>query len=721
MAMNFYANPVPKHIMEEIANAYNLEFPENFRKLVTFFSHSDWLMRKTASEYTAKLGNQIVNLLFEKLNNNAIDDDTLYWGIKTFAKIATDSAAEKLLELIRNSEFNNNQLIFIIRALGDIKTPRAIAPLIELLGNPNWLIRKEAAAALTSTGRASVPALKEAFSSGNKDIRYWTVKILSQLLGNEACESFKKLLKSDKKDLRYYAVTALGELKSDDSLETIIKALGDESWLVRAQAAEILEQKGKSIIKHLKAAYPNGNSDVKYWSIKVIAKIQKDEALEYLKKILETDDTEIKFWVIDALSQMSFKNAAPIFVKLFEDPSWLVRKYAAATIEKFGHKATNYLADLLNENANENIRYWAVQIISKADDNNFQKLLDVLEDPNGKEKVFIVQTLRETKNKTALKYLFKLLSDEKWIIRRESAQTLIEFGADIVVPYIITNVNYNESPDMSYWVQKICLTFEEAAVEILIEMSHTIQNYNDDNDEDSLKFKKIYNLLAIIGSQKAVDFIINSLKNKKMMHKEVLISSIGNINNENFIKNLIKKLDNEDPGICFWIAQILKSMPKHLRNILYTSLDDKNPEKRIWICKIFSEIKDSSFIHPLLILLSDKDKSVRYEATKALSKFGSEEVTESLIKQFIEEDEEGKICIIENIKNLINDKMIEKLIKVIDDSSDTDNYWIAKILTEGSNKKAEFFEKYYNNSVDGSMQKYWLKKIIDHIKGLSYL
>jgi len=721
MATNFYANPVPKHIMEEIANAYNLEFPENFRKLISFFSHSDWLMRKTASEYAAKLGSQIINPLYEKLIDKNTDEDTLYWGLKVFSKINTESAADKLLSLINCRNFNNNQIVFIIRAIGEIKTTKAINVLIELLGNANWLIRKEAAAALVAIGRLSVPALKEAFSSGNKDIRFWTVKILSQLLGNEASDSFKKLLKSDKKDLRYYAVTALGELKSEDSIETIIKALGDESWLVRAQAAEILEQKGKAIIKHLKAAYPNGNSDVKYWSIKVIAKIQKDDALDYLQKILETDDTEIKFWVIDALSQMSFKNAAPIFVKLFEDPSWLVRKYVASTIEKFGHKATNYLAGLLNENSNENIRYWAVQIISKADDNNFQKLLDVLDDPNGKEKVFIIQTLRETRNKSALKHLFQLLNDEKWIVRREAAQTLIEFGADIVIPYIISSVDYNQSPDINYWVKKICFTFEESAVEMLLEMTHTIQNYNEDNADDINSFRKIYNLLALIGNQKAVDFIISALKNKKMMHKEALISAIENVNNENFIKNLIKKLDNEDPGICFWIAQILKSMPKHLRSILYASLDDKNPEKRIWICKIFSEIKDSAFIHPLLILLSDKDKSVRYEATKSLSKFGSDEVTESLIKQFIEEDEEGKICIIENIKNLINDKMIDKLIKVLDDSSDTDNYWIAKILTESSSGKIDFFEKCYAGSVDGSTQKYWLKKIIDHIKGVNYL
>jgi len=126
-------------------------------------------------------------------------------------------------------------------------------------------------------------------------------------------------------------------------------------------------------------------------------------------------------------------------------------------------------------------------------------------------------------------------------------------------------------------------------------------------------------------------------------------------------------------------------------------------------------------VPPLVLLLSDGDKNVRYEATKVLSKYESAEVFESLIKQFIEEDEEGRICIIENIKSIIDEKMITLLIDTLDESSDTDGYWISKLLVETAKEHIGILEKKHDDAMESSKTKYWLKKIIDHINGIAYL
>ena len=122
-----------------------------------------------------------------------------------------------------------------------------------------------------------------------------------------------------------------------------------------------------------------------------------------------------------------------------------------------------------------------------------------------------------------------------------------------------------------------------------------------------------------------------------------------------------------------------------------------------------------------MVLLSDGDKNVRYEATRALARFESREVFEKLIKRFIDEDEEGRICIIENIKTLVDEKMIHSLTDALEDSSDTDAYWISKLLVESAAGRLELLEKLHDDSGEKSAARYWLKKVIDHVNGVSYL
>lgn len=715
---------VPKEMMEEIAEAYNLDFPENFESLSAMFSHQEWMMRKLASEYVFKLGPGVLPGLYEKLSDAEASEDTFYWGLKVFAKFADQESSraqshDYLVRLVSSGGFSGNKLIFLIGSVGALKVHDATSALIELLGHKNWIVRKESAAAIQAIGTAAVPELKEAFGSGNKDIRYWTVKILGQMLGTEAIDSFKKLLRSDKKDLRYYALTALGEIENSEAIDSVVASLGDESWLVRAQAAEILENRGRSAIKYIKAAFAEGNSDVRYWSIKILSRILKEEALDFLKKNLDTEDTELKFWVIDALSQMNFSRSAPVLLKLFDDSSWLVRKHVAAVFEKLGSQGASYLADALERESNDNIMYWAVQIIARADDQNFLKLLQILSKPGRPERIFIIQSLREARNVSALPALFELLGDPQWTLRREASITIMEYGAERVIPFIIERVDL-ASRDMEYWIQKIVSSSGDSGI---ASIKAALKKLDDAGQGDGAKEKlqKIYKMLGMIGSQKCVEIALKIFREKNESNKELLASALNETGSEPLVQHLLKALGEEDAAVCSWIARVLRNVSRNLRPLLFGVLDDKSPEKRVWVCKIFGEIRDQSFIAPLVMLLSDKDRNVRFEATRALGKFGSSDVFDSLIKQFLDEDEEGRICIIENFKTFIDDRMLDLLINRLNEASDTDAYWISKLIVETAREKIEIIEKKHSQTIESSRAKYWIKKIIDHIKGIKYL
>jgi HEAT repeat protein len=725
MSYKMGAGGASQQMMEEIAEAYSLEFPDNLYKLIDYFSDDNWLMRKIACEYCARLGEPALPYLYDSLVEDGASQDRLYWGVKTMTRFfntahaadAADYLTKLLGHIAKNYRTDDyNKLVYLIKACGVMKSHAAAPELIELLGHDNWIIRKEAAAALLQIGRQAAPLLKEAFSSGNKDIRYWTVKLLGQMLGADAVDSFKKLLKSEKKDLRYYALTALGENDGEEIIEQVVGCLGDDSWLVRAQAAEILEKKGRPAIASLKKAFSTStNSDVKYWTIKVLSKLLKDEAVEYLRQILETDDSELKYCIIEALSHMKFNKAAPLLLKMLDDSAWLVRKHVASVFLKFGSQAASFLLKTLDGEDNENIRYWAVQIISRGEGGNFAQLLKLLKDPQRAERTFIIQAVRESKNDLALPALTDLLLDPLWTIRREAAYAVAEYGPKKSVDAIIEYAGLDNG-DVKFWAQKILNSFEGGAVDIIAER---IKNSETQGETD--KLQRLYSLLELIDSPRGTEIIINTLKGKKASNKDRLCSSFKEIKNEKFIHNLLKIFDDEDAGVCYFIAQILKNISKGSYHMFYSALDDKNAEKRVWICKIFSEIKDPSFIAPLMVLLSDDNKNVRYEATRALAKFESAEVFERLIKRFIDEDEEGRICIIENVKSLIDKNMINLLTEALDDCSDTDAYWISKLLVETAAPQLEFIEKLHDGMDEKSSAKYWLKKIIEHMKGISYL
>jgi|GEM_PF-6851394 len=712
-------------ILEEIADAYSQSFPENLYRLIKYFSHADWLMRKYASEYAAKLGERIIEPLFDELDDEDASDDKIYWGLKTLIKLLNDTNIETvsicLSELIEkfsglNVADGNNRLIYLIKAAAHTKSEKSTLHLIELLGHEKWIVRNEAAGAILSIGKSAAPALKAAFFSGNKDIRYWTVKLLGQLLGAGALESFKKLLKSDKKDLRYYALTALGEIESDEALGHITDCLSDPSWLVRAQAAEILEKKGSVSLKYLKAVFEKSdNPDVKYWTVKVLTRFLNDETISYLEKSLETEDSELKYCVIEAFSNIKFSKVAPILLKLLDDPAWLVRKHVASVFSKFGSQASAFLARVIENETSENIRYWAVQIIAKSDGNNFAELLKLLKDTSRSERVFIIQSLREIKNLAALPALFDLLLDEQWIIRREAAHAIAEYSPDDVVGFIVENLSQMK-PDVKFWMQKI---MSLAEIDYATVISRQIKNAG--NEGDAQRLERLYGFLELGNPQKSVEIILELLKGRKNDTKELVVASLRDIKSESFANCLLKALGSEEAGVSFWLAQIIKNISKNLYHTFYSALDDNNAEKRVWICKIFAEIKDAAFIAPLMMLLSNENKNVRFEATRALAKFDSYEVFECLIKRYIDEDEEGRICIIENVKTLVDDKMAALLIDSLDDASDTDAYWISKLLVETAKNHMDLIEKKIASVTDSSQSKYWLKKIIEHMKGVKYL
>ena len=88
--------------------------------------------------------------------------------------------------------------------------------------------------------------------------------------------------------------------------------------MVRAKASEVLQSKGTEAIPFLKKAFMKGNSDIKYWSIKLIAKIMKTKAIGVLEDLIKKTPGEVDFYAVTALGEINDEAAIDPLIECFK-------------------------------------------------------------------------------------------------------------------------------------------------------------------------------------------------------------------------------------------------------------------------------------------------------------------------------------------------------------------------------------------------------------------
>jgi HEAT repeat protein len=211
------------------------------------------------------------------------------------------------------------------------------------------------------------------------------------------------------------------------------------------------------------------------------------------------------------------------------------------------------------------------------------------------------------------------------------------------------------------------------------------------------------------------------LREGNLAIREELEKCFAGFGDEDLVKLLLKKLDNVTSEVAFWLYRLIISTGKSTAAIIIKQISDSSSDKLIWLTKIMGELKDDAFVQPLLSFLSNSNKNVRYEATKVISKFSGDILSKELLEIYLNEDEEGRIAIIENFKALSSQEMLETLSTKLNDASEKHAYWIAKLLAETAKESLDFFKQQEKTASKTDKTSYWMKRIIEHIEGKSYL
>jgi len=422
--------------------------------LIRSLGHRFWLIRREISNTLVRLGEPVVDHLIPWTTSD--DDDICYWSLKTLSLFPA-RAMPHIESLLHHEQadirFN------CVQVLGNIHSDRSITLLIEKLSDTDRHVRERAAASLRTIGRPAGPSLVEAFKSRNPDTRFWSMRVLGQILKSEAFPILSVLLKSSDPQTRYYALTALGELDSDEAGAAIVRGLADDAWIVRRQAGEMIEAKGHQAERYLHEAFVEGDPALKYWTIKLLGRVMGPRAIPYLNMIRTTADEETRYLAVTALGEIRHPESVKSLIEAFTDESWAVRRHAADELEMMPDLAFDPLVEAL-QSENSEIHYWAIRTLVWMGPRGILPLKPLLQSGHKREKQFIISQLPMVEEPAVdlLDILINCLDDKDWPVR-EKAALYLEREGEKTVAALEEALNWGNE-NINYWATKILIAIQ---------------------------------------------------------------------------------------------------------------------------------------------------------------------------------------------------------------------------------------------------------------------
>ncbi len=435
--INSEYNKQAEKMSQQIAELENKADRASILKLIECFHHEIWAVRKQSSLALVSCGGKNRETL-ETINEYLLktsfkNEDDVYWALQTASGIRVNNAAGYLMKWAADDSYPKNYLAHLIIALAKINDTSSVSFLIESLANENWIVRKEASAALIAFGRNIIPQLQSAFSNEKIEIRTWISKIIGQILGKDAYSFFKNMLGSERKEMRYYAICALSEIDDPQAIAAIAAKVADPSWLIRIQTADVMEKMGENALAYLKKNIEEGSSDDKFHSIKIIQKIMKDKAFSTIRDFLNLDDTETKILSLSALAEQNDETVFNLLCDSLTDPNYLIQRHAANLLIHSGNAVADKIPAAFERTQNDTLRYWFIEVLGAFDTRNaFRAQRAIFGAAAKRQKIQILRCINCTGDaaldRLKAAFLIKTLADEGYSVRNAAFNQLVRFG-----------------------------------------------------------------------------------------------------------------------------------------------------------------------------------------------------------------------------------------------------------------------------------------------------
>ncbi len=273
--------------------------------------------------------------------------------------------------------------------------------------------------------------------------------------------------------------------------------------------------------------------------------------------------------------------------------------------------------------------------------------------------VSAIEFFGEAKSDKAVEPLIDSLKDENNDIQRLAAEALGKIGSKKAVEVL---KNYHSAIHKGFLFAHIGKNKidSEKAVEPLIQAL---------KDADSFVRWNAADALGKIGSEKAVEPLIQALKDVDSSVRWNAADALGKIGSERVVEPLIQALKDVDSSVRWNAADALgKIGSERVVEPLIQALKDTNFSVRWNAADALGKISGEKVVEPLVQALKDVDSSVRWKAADALGKIGGEKVVEPLIQALKDTDSHVRWNATDALGKIGGEKVVEPLIQALKDT-----------------------------------------------------
>ena len=287
--------------------------------LIGALTSEHWQIKKEASDTLVAIGPPVAEKLTVTFKNGT--EEQRSWVMKVMARIKGPECIPWMQKLYTSREHTFRASV--LEAVNEIPGGEAAQFLLDALEDESWLNRVAAAGYLERRGREILKSLQKGFMEGSGDLKYWCLRLLVQICGQEATGFLRKGLTSDDPSIRHYVIRSMEDVHDDWTHRLLIEALADQNWANRKTAATILQLRGRRAVSDLVNCLKSDNLDVIYWAIKALATIGDERALKPLESLLhQSTNQQVIEWIMTSLATFRTAYTARILVEAsYEFPS----------------------------------------------------------------------------------------------------------------------------------------------------------------------------------------------------------------------------------------------------------------------------------------------------------------------------------------------------------------------------------------------------------------
>ena len=550
-----------------------------------------------------------VGLLMGEIDDRKIPK---LYAIELFWETVSNKAVEPLILALKDSDYSVRRDAAEI--LGKIVSNKAIEPLILLaLKDSVNYVRWEAAEALGKIGSdKALETLMLALQDSDNSVRSNAADALGKIGSDKAVELLIKALKDSNVYVRANAAKALGKIGSDKAVEPLVFALQDSINFVGWDVADALGKiGGDKAVELLMLALQDSDNSVRRNAAEALGKIGSDKALETLMLALQDSDNSMRISVARALGKIGDDKAVEPLIQALKDSDYLVRIHTAGELGEIGSdKALETLIQALKD-SNEYVRISVARALGKiGSDKAVEPLMLALQDSDNSVRRNAAEALGKIGSDKAVAPFIQALKDSNKYVRSSAAETLGEIGSDKAVDPLIQALKDSNEYVLTYPKSEVPLKAAEALGKI----------GSDKAVEPLIQALKVsYDLglntakaLGKIDSDKAVEISIQTLKDLyKWVRRRVslfirVIGLIGFYTNDSVRSNAAEALGK--------IGGDKAVEP------LIQALKDSDNDVRRNAAKALGKIGSDKAVEPLILALKESDNDVRRNEAKALGK-----------------------------------------------------------------------------------------------------